>query len=275
MSLHANVLVALSGDDSDAELLRYAQTLSRQGLVARWDFVHVSDGQLPAGPRRRLLQQRVDAFFGATPPTGDRLHVLDGALIDRLLSLAAESQADLLLLGASNASRRSLARRLAMKAPCSIWMVPRESPPMLRRILVPIDLSPCSAEALRAGAALAAVSGGECLALYVQEDPTESFEEGDLSLERGSLAEFLDEAGVRAEAIVETNAEVPAAILRHAQSRQPPDLIIMGARGCSRSRSILLGSEVEAVLAATPAPLLVVKANRRIEVLAALLEHVH
>jgi nucleotide-binding universal stress UspA family protein len=279
MSPHANVLVALAGDDGDGRLLEYAQELARQGLVARWDFAHVCDGQACPEPRHRALRQRVDGFFGDTPPTGDRLHVVRGAVIDCLLELVSQHQVDLLLMGASSGDnvRRSLARRLATKAPCSLWLVPRENRGELKRILCPIDFSPCSAEALRAAAGLAAISDGECLALHIQRDDLESFEEEDAGAGRHTLPEFVHDVdcrGVRIAALVETDASVPSAILRQARSQQS-DLIVMGARGCSRSRSILLGSEVEAVLVAATLPLLVIKADRRSEVLAALLQHAH
>jgi outer membrane protein OmpA-like peptidoglycan-associated protein len=50
---------------------------------------------------------------------------------------------DLILVGhgRGHSGKRALARRLAMKAPCSVWVVPEGAPARLNRILVPVDFS--------------------------------------------------------------------------------------------------------------------------------------
>ena len=98
-----------------------------------------------------------------------RCEVLEGPLLDRLLATAASSRADILLIGHrhDHPGQRALARRLAMKATCSVWMVPEGSPPAVRRILVPIDFSEHSADALRVATSLARLAGlDECLVLH-------------------------------------------------------------------------------------------------------------
>ena len=64
------------------------------------------------------------------PASAADCRVLHGEVIDCLLETAAEWAADLILVGHSREhnGRRALARRLAMKAPCSVWMRPEFSP---------------------------------------------------------------------------------------------------------------------------------------------------
>ncbi|MEX0718021.1 MAG: universal stress protein, partial [Planctomycetaceae bacterium] len=156
--------------------------------------------------------------------------------------------------------------RLAMKAPCSVWMAPDGSDPRLRRILVPIDFSAASADVLDVAASLADLAGGsECLALHVYFNPAvTTFDEYDAVLrgqEQQSFAKLLesvDARGLEIEPLFVESANVPHAIERVAEERQC-DLIVMGTRGRSRSSAILLGSETEQTIIETRKPLLAVK----------------
>ena len=110
-------------------------------------------------------------------------HILRGQRIDQLLAFAAEHETDLILVGhrRSRSGRRSLARRLAMQAPCSVWMAPEGSEPVFDRILAPIDYSEESADALSLATELAAASGvDEIHALHVYfNEATTVYEEYD------------------------------------------------------------------------------------------------
>src|SRR5262249_13969964 len=113
---------------------------------------------------RGKLQERAAEYVRVS------CEVISGNLLDSILEVTLAGGCDLILLGHRNAARRrrSLARRLAMKAPCSVWMVPDGSPPAPRRILVPIDFSPRSADCLALATAITEASGiDECLALHV------------------------------------------------------------------------------------------------------------
>ena len=90
----------------------------------------------------------------------------DGSTLD-LLRLADDDSVDAVLLRNRATSQRVL-RRLIQRGPCSVWVLPAESRPALRRILVPIDFTARSADSLRVATTLAALSGaGACLALHV------------------------------------------------------------------------------------------------------------
>ena len=96
--------------------------------------------------------------------------VVAGDVLDSILAVATAHHSDLILLGhSSGRRRRSLARRLSMKAPCSVWIAPGQAQPSINRVLVPFDFSPISADTVSVATALAEAAGlDECLALHVE-----------------------------------------------------------------------------------------------------------
>jgi nucleotide-binding universal stress UspA family protein len=191
-----------------------------------------------------------------------------GEPLDELLSYAAEIHADLLLVGhqRTGSKQRILARRLAMKAPCSVWMVPEDAPPSISNILVPVDFSARSADALRTAAAIAASRRLTFLtAIHVYFDEAVATYEGhqnvmrmkeELNFETFLSRIDLDDIEVRTH--WEESSHVSDTILRIA-SETSADLIVMGTRGRSRSAGILLGSETDRVLAGASVPVLAIK----------------
>jgi nucleotide-binding universal stress UspA family protein len=264
------MLVALEEPVTGGGLLRYATSLAGilPGLAI--ECLHVEAPGSPAslsGPLR-------DAAGAILPQA--RFHAAPGDVLDLLLDFASRLSTDLILTGHSpdRRGRRSLARRLAMSAPSSVWMVPHGSPPIVSRVLVPVDFSRQSAASLDIATALAEAAGlDECLALHVYfNEAAVTFDEFDEALvcemdqAFGIFVAPVDLHGVFARPIFVESAGVARAVLRTAED-QRSDLIVMGTRGRSRSAAVLLGSETEQVLMATPVPLLAVKnfgARRRL-----------
>jgi nucleotide-binding universal stress UspA family protein len=214
------------------------------------------------------LKQEVSVDFApGSNPAQLEFDVLQGPLLDRFLEFAAEKQCDVAMVGhgAGHSGRKSLARRLAMKAPCSIWMVPEGSRPHIRRILVPTDFSEHSADTLHAATALAAQSQAECIVLHVYfNEATTTFEEYDQVL-RGEEQKHYERFiaginchGVQLQPLFVESPNIGHTICRVALEKQA-DLIVMPCRGRSRSAAILLGSVAEETIIETKVPLLVVK----------------
>jgi nucleotide-binding universal stress UspA family protein len=280
--------VGLNLTAADAGIIRYAVLFSRLGSVQHVRFVHVLP-QTAASPhlveRDRVLkemQSETAKILGDALSSIKVTHdAVTGPLTDRLLTYVAEEQVDLLLVGqgGGQSGRRALARRLAMKAPCSLWMVPDGSPAAIRRVLVPIDFSDHAEDTLRVALDVARLCGAVCVPLHVYFNAAVVTFEGYDRILRGEEAQAykrfvapLDCQDVEVTPLFEEGANV-AHVIRRVAARLGADLIVMGTRGRSRSAAILLGSVTEETIMETNVPLLAVKHfGARLSVLQALLD---
>jgi nucleotide-binding universal stress UspA family protein len=265
------VLVGVICTEPDTALFEYAALLARLHREATLHVAYVLPAGLPAAAQRDL-QQTAAAHLPALGALSadDRLTTTSrvGDPLDVLLHEAVETHADLLLIGQGRggAGRRPLARRLAMQAPCSVWMVPAGAPARLERVLAPVDFSVRSADALEVATAVAATAGiDRCQILHVRFEPAiagyQEYEESRADDERDAFTLFaarVDWHLVDLEPILLESADVSGTILRVAAERRA-DLIVMGTRGRSRAAAVVLGSETDHVLMSSPVPVLAVK----------------
>jgi SulP family sulfate permease len=261
VALFRRILVPLAGRDTDSGLLCYAAMLRRILGEPEIRCLHVA-----RDPESEFLRAQLGRRLAAALPDVP-CHIAAGDVLDSILDATARYEADLVLIGhASQRRRRSLARRLAAKAPCSVWMAPAGSPPAIRRVLVPIDFSRRSADTVAAACALAEASGlDECLALHVHfNDAAVTFDEFDEILAEDQDRAFslfvapIDLRGVWLKPLFVDSARVADAIVRVA-AEHGCDLIVMGTRGRSPSAAVLLGSETEQCIMTTGVPLLAIK----------------
>jgi nucleotide-binding universal stress UspA family protein len=282
-----HVVVGLANTAADRGLLRYARLVHQMGRgESRFTFVHVIDPhQLPRrsdapaptmAAARAALQSVVAEEFG-TQASHD-VTVSDGNLVDTLLAELAQAKADLVMVGhrRDGRGRRSFSRRLALKAPCSVWMVPEGSEPRVTSVLAAVDLSLPSAQALSVAALVADRAGqGKCTALHVQEPSALGFDAVEQDSARRALEQFiapLELHDVEVVPRVEEAGSVAGAVSAQVAAAGH-DLVVVGTRGRSPSAAVLLGSESEEVLMSSKVPVLITKeAGGRIGLVKALLE---
>jgi nucleotide-binding universal stress UspA family protein len=270
MQRFRNILVALSCSDAEQGLLAHVAMLARFRSDARFHLVHVLAPAEAAeqGDRECWLTRAQRSLSARAPDALVFCAVVQGDRLDSLLRYALHQKMDLVMLGHRKArrGRRSLARRLAMKAPCSVWLVPEGAAAKVERVLAPVDFSARSGDAMSVAASIAAAAASQrCYALHVRFDEAaasfDEFEEIYVAGEQEALALFLariDLHGVEVEGILEQCPSVAGTILRVAREKEC-DLIVMGTRGRSRAASVLLGSETEQVLREAAVPVLAVK----------------
>jgi len=276
------VLVALAGTETDAGLLDYAAMVGDRSSGVEFLCVHVAPSPQALDLALPLRERALRRLRNEARSNSATCQFVLGEREDRLLEIAVEYQADVILLGhrRDRSGRRSLARRLAMKAPCTIWMAPEGSPPRLRRILAPIDFSRRSADAVALAAELAEsmdLDEAYALHVYFNEASTSYDEYEDAIAERHDL-EFrlfvapIDLHGVHLKPLFAEGSIVAHTVLRIADELDC-DLIVMGTRGRSRSAAVLLGSETEHAIRETRVPILAVKHfGSRLRFLQALLD---
>jgi nucleotide-binding universal stress UspA family protein len=145
------------------------------------------------------------------------------------------------------------------------------------RILVAVDGSDASSAGLREALRLAKSEGGELCILHVVNEsvpytPLAGAPPVDLiALMQDSGRRVLDEArkrarkaGVRAKTVLLESADrTPAAGIVSQARKQRADLIVLGTHGRRGVRRLVMGSDAEQVVRTAPAPVLLVRAERR------------
>lgn len=141
----------------------------------------------------------------------------------------------------------------------------------VRRILVPIDFSAHAESVLEWAAHLAEEHGSELCLLHAYHLPVEFQQlegaylpadfwtnvktEAEQTLER--YAEPLRERGLTVQTLVREG--YPATVIEEEAGRQGADLVVIGTRGHSGLKHLLLGSIAERVVEKAPCPVLTVK----------------
>lgn len=204
--------------------------------------------------------------------------VVSGAPLDVIADEADALDADLLVLGARgeaflrHALLGSTASRLLRKSVRRPVLVVKQAPhESYRRLLIPVDFSPASAQAIRLGRQLAPAA--EIMLLHAFELPYEGklrfagVEEGVIhgyirtasEERRRQLHQLAATAGL---ATGDYSALVrhgdPAQLIAALEQEQDCDLIIVGKHGRHLTEDLLLGSVTQHVLAESQCDVLVV-----------------
>lgn len=271
------VLVALGRDERDGVLLgqlrRMAEALEPAEIHAMtvlplWRVPGArseSPGEVAA-----WIENEVRASVAPAAGTKVTAAVLQGAMLDAIIAYAREASIDVALVGHRHGARsRSLARRLARQAPCSILMVPDGATPSVSRVLVPVDFSDGSRLALAAGLELCRAYGAIELMLlnvYCHLDTGRPDEDqivrGSEQAEMNRFLEGEDTRGVKIVPVFEEADDVSSGVAA-VVGRFGVDLVCMGARGRSRAAAVVLGSATEDVLSASLCSVLVIRSPGR------------
>jgi universal stress protein A len=140
----------------------------------------------------------------------------------------------------------------------------------IRTILVPHDFSPAAGAALREAGLLAQSLDAKLVLLHVFRQPIEVLSPYEIALPESLVQEVRDASTKRLEAEL---AKLPKGVPAEAQVREGPpeevipaaaadlhaDLIVMGTRGLTGLKHVLLGSVAERTLRAAPCPVLCVR----------------
>ena len=259
-----------------------AEVVAVHGVGLLEDLHGPSEG--PAARRDRLRDQ-VATWCAGLASCELRIVVRDGPPVDVLLAVAAEEQADLVVVGSRGIGAADPARALGstslhvlQTARCPVLVVPLPTggktagPPELRRALVGVDRSAPSLVALHLAADLVETSGGTLSVLEVFEDapafplgPTSALtsEAEEHTIERTSAlleadAGAIRERGLAVQVIVRSGE--PAATLLEVAEDVDADLVVVGTRGRGDPAEPLLGSVARRVVNRIRRPTLVVPA---------------
>lgn len=137
----------------------------------------------------------------------------------------------------------------------------------LQEILVAHDFSPHARRALEYGIGLAEATGARVHVLHAYRVQPELVIPGDLwdRIEAAAARGLEEAAGVAGARGIDVETHLcsthPVRAIRETAEKIGADLIVMGTRGLSGWRHVLIGSIAEAVVRVAPCPVLTVKAD--------------
>lgn len=138
-----------------------------------------------------------------------------------------------------------------------------------QRILVPVDGSDFSDQAVNQAVSLGQVCSSQIYVVSVAELQAEYLADAPklyerLQSEAGQTSQKakkkIEDAGLSCEALTLTNESAADAILGVAKDKEV-DLIVMGTRGRSRLKRLILGSVAQQVVGQAPCPVMIVPAG--------------
>lgn len=200
-----------------------------------------------------------------------------GAPIHEVLSKVRDVSADLLVAGARGSSAPiqgagTLATQLARKAPLNVLLVSETGIVRFRKVVACVDFSPASGLAVEQAARVADREGGEIDCLHVFSPPwwklhyhaptpeaSPDFEKQYTAALQGRLEEFVDQhEGFNIRCFLFPWSSYGQGIAQFAKEIKA-DLVVLGRRGHTTLRYILMGSTAERLLRELPCSVLAVR----------------
>ncbi len=290
MYRYKKLMVNLNLDENDINLMAYAGFISQMAKSEEIHFVYVADTfDVPdeikkiypqlASPVNDAAEERikelVEQHFKGYGESRLIFKVMEGPPLGRLVSFTKKYDIDLLIVShhkSSSGSNGYLSEKLTRKAFCSVLMVPWHTRLNLEKILVAVDFSEHSINALDIGSAFA--KGVEANEIYILNNfripkgyykTGKSYEDfADVMYENAttkfnSILPKVDLKGVGIKPYFKRTNNIVQGIHSFAETIDA-GLIVVGARGRSGDISaILLGSITEGLIRNLTRPLLAVK----------------
>ena len=292
------VLVGFEVGQTDEALLNYLNFWSSQIPSKAAYFLHVfredsalrmfyeQETEMVVGPFKidetviDDMSKKITSYI-TTDKMEMEYHAMDGNALTTLLSIEEEISPDLMVIGQNTEKihHTILASNLIRKNTCDVLVIPNTAQPQLRKIVVPIDFSTNSIKALRRAISINRQLEKPipivCLHFFsvpnlsiyqtahtinqirvaIEEDRQKAFEYFLLNY----VPKESDRTHIQPTVIEQGAGSVGDHIVAFAKNKEG-DLIIMGAKGHSKTHLLIMGSVTESVLLANKhQPILVVK----------------
>jgi len=297
-----NILFATDGSQGSSAAEVYACALARSwgASLTVMNVLEFPSGLDPESPVNRLYlaelmkqaTQELVEFKARAAGRGiaAETKIATGIPSEEVLAVATGEEPDLIVVGTrgrtglAHVFLGSTAERIIRAAPCPVLAVraepyneerkdgPRHHPSRIERILVPIDFSDCSLDALEYGALVAQRSKASIRILHVLEPvsygldftlPHVAKRDQDrtaITKKLSDLAAALTSAGVAADFVL--SGGLPADSILNAAVAPDVSLIVMGTHGRRGLSHALFGSVAEFVLRKSSCPVLTVRSPK-------------
>ncbi len=283
------ILVALDLSAMDEVILKNLASYTKYMDLEKIYFMHVAtELELPDEVRtkypdllapvdesiEREMEKTVSKYFGKGNAQVE-IEAQEGNPQDNLLKWVKVKAIDLMVLGkkSKTSGRSLLSYRLAQKANCSVLLIPQESHAAMENILVPVDFSNYSHEALRYALQIHGRKPVKITLQHVYVVPSgyhttgKSYEEFAAIMKKNAekdCAGFLKKHQLVDDVAsctfsLDDDMDPSDKIYAEAQRLQA-DLIIMGSKGRTAAASVIIGSIAEKLISINDnIPMLVVK----------------
>lgn len=294
MYLYNRLLVILNLNDQDRTTISYAAMISRMAQTEEMYFLHVTRNQdipetlaneypdlLPPVNEfaRAKVKEIVGAYFDGNPECRKIYRTGEELFLTQVLNLIRKKKIDLVLTGHSVDPNLNglLPLNIARMAPCEVLIVPEAAGSQIKSIMVPVDFSEISADAVGVAADLALdLQVQEISLLHVSRVPA-SYHKTQKTYEafgkimkmhaQKSYMEFIENCqlrSVKTSALFKLGPDL-SRIVNMAVYERGIDLIVIGVRGATDDPATLVGSVAEQVIRTARIPLMVVKKRHRLE----------
>jgi len=295
MKTFKKIVVGINFSDKDLDVIHYVGAIANLSKAEKICFTHIvpivhvskklqEEIKTINELEKKKMEEIVHANLSVYPGTSLEFIVKEGNVIDEMLKITNDEDADLLILGRreKEISHRKTVEKLAAMALCSVFVIPNKSKMDIHSILVPLDFSEYSVKALNKAVSLATiVDVEEITTIHVYDVKTNyattaygSFYEPVVpAIEISVLAEQeLENAKKRFDDFIKQCdlknikvsplfkfSEIESDAISEVISEKTPDILVMGAKGHTSAVTTLMGSTVENVIWVSNVPVLVIK----------------
>jgi nucleotide-binding universal stress UspA family protein len=280
-----NILLAVDGSRHSrwaVDLLRRvplaaAPIIRLLTVVERGVLTHPAIAPPLVTQPNREMKKQMAAAKGLTTRTANRLRrrwkrvrsvVESGPVVETILSRATDERTDLILMGSRGLSNiqafvmGSVSQQVVVDAPCSVLIVKKNSS-RLKKLLVAVDDSQAADDIITFLTTRLRPDGLEITLLHVHDPdfvytiPGEAIEDILLTWLDDRYCHPLAAAGFSVQSLCVTGH--PAAKIVEIAGRRRMDLVILGSRGLTGLKRLLLGSVSRQVVKYGPGSVLVVR----------------
>jgi len=281
------IVVGITLGDQDEAKIRYAAMISRLASSEKIFFIHVVSQEdkdkeykglreVAEESIRHRMEDIISKYFDGSPDTKLEYVIMeDSPLIHiELLRRFEEMDIDLLVLGKIRGEltkRGTIPVKVARKAPCSVLFVPVGIKPESVNILVPVDFSDISQDAMEVAVTFAVASDVRnirCINIYNVPigyyEGGKSYEEfaeimrGHAETNFKKFIDKIDMRGINVTPVFKLGRNVYETIDEYVRQYYI-DLLIVGARGRRTGAAFVLGSITEKLICSTSMSILAVK----------------
>lgn len=262
-------LVALDGSEVDQKLLSYCSYFGEILGIEKVFFLHVSKSLVlpdnlvakysevlaPVDENlSHLFSERINTHFH-NPKIERELIIAEGDTFEQILHQATIKSVDLIVMGRKNhwERQRILSERVVEQGPASLLLVPEQAMPEIHEILVPMDFSDRSLEALDLAQKISKLSQADYRCIHYYHSLVGSLGHGEAH--REIRRELKEQSHQEWQTMLEVNdydlktpceffedhGEAPEHCILRAE-HLGADLIIMSSKGRTASAGVLLGS---------------------------------